>query len=48
MTLQDAGEGGVHKARSCLSGNECHMWRGRMTGIIAAQERAVLAEPVLR
>ena len=47
MTLQDAGEGGVHEARSSLSGNECHMWRGRMTGIIATQERAVPAEPVL-
>lgn len=47
MTLQDAGEGGVHKARSSLSGNECHMWRGHMTGIIAARERVVLAELVL-
>lgn len=45
MTLQDAGEGGVHKAS--LSGNKCHMWRGRMTGINATREQAVLAEPVL-
>lgn len=47
MTLPDAGEGGVHKARSSLSGDECHTWRRRMTGIIVTQERAVLAKPVL-
>lgn len=46
MTLQD-GEGGDHRARSGLSSNECHMQRGCMTGIILAQERAVLAELVL-
>lgn len=45
--MQDAGEGGVHKARSSLSGDECHMWKGHMTGIIATQEQAVLVELVL-
>lgn len=47
MTLQDAREGGVHKARSNLSGNECCVWRGRMAGIIAIQEQAVQEELVL-